>query len=407
MKNVLKIINENPEIAFNCLSNMYNGKCFIVYTLHSNDNLYIEKYSKQKRAAENHIQKQSGKSYYDDYTQSLVSYNSGLEILEVKESQLLDPCTNKKMWYKHLSSNMSNIIHHNMHKNYIYLAEKIIIDPDLLKYVLSTIEDMRTNKGMEVIKEYEDNDGIEYIEEQKEEIQENNVIKEEPQENIKRLDVSININNELNGIELKFNSKPAPEILEQLKSNGFKWSNRQKIWYAKNTDTRMIFAKSLTGVQSEEVIQVNNVFEYPEINIDDIESYVVSEQLSKRENDSSWVFRTKEINHTEDIQAYFLNYQSEVEEIIKKTEDKKIIYTLKKELQYFKKHYFDNYIARLNNKANNPSWVVTGRSGRNTRKDQKAIDRYNNLMRESIELTDRIKSKISSAKHKIKKVVAI
>ena len=55
------------------------------------------------------------------------------------------------------------------------------------------------------------------------------------------------INNEFNGIELVFESKPAKEILESIKAAGFRWHNMKKLWYAKQTPERMALAKKLSG----------------------------------------------------------------------------------------------------------------------------------------------------------------
>ena len=41
------------------------------------------------------------------------------------------------------------------------------------------------------------------------------------------------INNQFNGIELTFESKPTNEIREALKNLGFRWHGVRKIWYAK------------------------------------------------------------------------------------------------------------------------------------------------------------------------------
>ena len=55
------------------------------------------------------------------------------------------------------------------------------------------------------------------------------------------------INNEFNGIELVFESKPAKEILESIKAAGFRWHNLKKLWYAKQTPERMALAEKLSG----------------------------------------------------------------------------------------------------------------------------------------------------------------
>ncbi len=55
------------------------------------------------------------------------------------------------------------------------------------------------------------------------------------------------INNELNGIELVFEARPAKEILESIKAAGFRWHNLKKLWYAKKTPERMALAEKLSG----------------------------------------------------------------------------------------------------------------------------------------------------------------
>lgn len=44
-----------------------------------------------------------------------------------------------------------------------------------------------------------------------------------------------NINKAVNGIELKFDSKPPYEVLRDLKENGFRWHNKKQLWYGRNT----------------------------------------------------------------------------------------------------------------------------------------------------------------------------
>jgi len=54
------------------------------------------------------------------------------------------------------------------------------------------------------------------------------------------------INKELNGIEVIFESKPAQEVIDRLKNNGFRWHRVKKLWYAKNTAERLEIAKNIT-----------------------------------------------------------------------------------------------------------------------------------------------------------------
>lgn len=60
------------------------------------------------------------------------------------------------------------------------------------------------------------------------------------------------INNELNGIEVIFNSKPEKEIIESLKASGFRWHRVKKLWYAKNTAERLALAESIADKKTDE-----------------------------------------------------------------------------------------------------------------------------------------------------------
>lgn len=62
---------------------------------------------------------------------------------------------------------------------------------------------------------------------------------------------TLNINEALNGIEIKFDGKPATEILSSLKGAGFRWHNQKKIWYAKNTPERMELASRIADGKAE------------------------------------------------------------------------------------------------------------------------------------------------------------
>ena len=53
---------------------------------------------------------------------------------------------------------------------------------------------------------------------------------------------NVTMNNEKNGIEIRFNTKPAQEVIDALKANKFRWSTKQKMWYAKQTEETIEFA---------------------------------------------------------------------------------------------------------------------------------------------------------------------
>ena len=62
---------------------------------------------------------------------------------------------------------------------------------------------------------------------------------------------TININEEKNGIELMFNTKPEKAILAELKSAGFRWHGKLKIWYAKQTKKTIDLACCLANVSPD------------------------------------------------------------------------------------------------------------------------------------------------------------
>lgn len=82
--------------------------------------------------------------------------------------------------------------------------------------------------------------------------------------------VTMELNEEKNGVELYFSSIPSTETRSQLKENGFRWSKFKKCWYAKQTDKTIEFAKMLTNtvdtVEVEEVAPETTVQEEPTTN---------------------------------------------------------------------------------------------------------------------------------------------
>lgn len=73
------------------------------------------------------------------------------------------------------------------------------------------------------------------------------------------MNMKVNLNKKLNGIELIFQEKPATEILTMLKENGFRWHRQKKLWYAKVTDERKAFVKELQKANTEIISVSNNV----------------------------------------------------------------------------------------------------------------------------------------------------
>ena len=41
---------------------------------------------------------------------------------------------------------------------------------------------------------------------------------------------TMTLNNEKNGIEIRFDERPIKDTLEMLKQNGFRWHSQKKLW---------------------------------------------------------------------------------------------------------------------------------------------------------------------------------
>lgn len=75
--------------------------------------------------------------------------------------------------------------------------------------------------------------------------------------------LNITLNNDKNGIELRFDQKPSAEVLEAIKGAGFRWSGKQKMWYAKQSETTIAIADELAKsegffIPDEELNQKKN-----------------------------------------------------------------------------------------------------------------------------------------------------
>ena len=64
------------------------------------------------------------------------------------------------------------------------------------------------------------------------------------------------LNDQLKGVELYFEGKPEQNVLDGLKSNGFRWHNGKKCWYAKQSEKTMAEAQKHTVEQGVEQPQV-------------------------------------------------------------------------------------------------------------------------------------------------------
>lgn len=437
---ILKIVNRKLHNNIEAWNTVYRGKTFVVA------NNRIKKYFKTKRGAESYIKREEDFSYYDDYTQDFIYPNANLEIIEIKEDELLNYKTNKMLWYLEIRNKMGES---DLLDNIICNAKNNLEEnSDILTYVLNTIEDLKNGNGLTIYeckelltdKMEELNNNLNYWENTTNESSKEEMIKfiteeietvedklkkyqpaEEKENNIKLNDTKVtepkeeenkNISNDIeviyneekNGIEVKFNSKPDQSILENLKANGFRWSKYQKLWYAKDTEERRNFINTLNiNVENTEVkgstTTENN---YPEIKINDIESYTIDKSLSDKENDNS-MFRNNYIDHQVKIQNYFKNVNNNVLEVLENNSNNYYEYKLKNELQRFKKNYYKTYVRMLNHKINNPSWMITGRGGLNVSRYNKKQEQYNNILQELCSIEEKFNNCLGNIKYKIKK----
>ena len=65
--------------------------------------------------------------------------------------------------------------------------------------------------------------------------------------------VSVVYNTAKNGIELYFESKPETSVIDMMKLGGFRWSGKQKMWYARQSDKTRYIASQVSGQMVENV----------------------------------------------------------------------------------------------------------------------------------------------------------
>jgi hypothetical protein len=389
MKNeVLKQINANPELASKALNAIYRDKTFVVV-----DGNRVETFKKTKRGAESYIKRQQSISYYDDYTQSMVTCGNGLQIVEIKFTEISNPQNDVRMWYQYIKDLFTRSWLLN---DVLYLAKRLNVSDEIMKLVTEMIKEIKETGGYTHIEEYEET----------EEMTENKITeqKKQPETKVSESDqtqATYKLNEEKNGVEIYFDEKPSSEVLETLKAHGFRWSKYKKCWYAKQSDQTISLAEQLANNELDKTI--TNEITYPDINIDDIHEYTIDKDLQKREHDANWIFRTQEKDYTKEIQETFLHYNNLVKDILNEINNPYYQYKIKKALQSFKKKYHELYIKWLSQKASCPHWAVTGRGNLNARSYNKKQERANNTMLELAALPEQLEKTIKHYKYKAMK----
>jgi hypothetical protein len=217
--------------------------------------------------------------------------------------------------------------------------------------------------------------------------------------------ITYKLNNEKNGVEIYFEDKPSEEVRNMLKMNGFRWAKYNKCWYTKQSDNNITLAKQLSGEHEDTSERITEPVTYDHIEIDDCldEKYNIPQSLQDREHDAYWVMRTSKRDHNKELQNLFIHYTEQVKNVISITDNEYYIYKLKSALQRFKKNYHTAYIKYMTHKANNPSWVTTGRGGMNVSKYNQKMNRQDTLMLELANLPEELKTYISKYRNKIRK----
>ena len=260
---VLKEINGDIKTYLKAKQNIYRGKVFAVVEPNR-----IEKFFKTKRGANGYIERQKKLFWYDEITFEMYCPGTNLEIIEIKESELVDITKDSNIWYQAF---LSCAIHHNSNYSKLgleyYIKEHLNEGTEVYNYAVKQLENLKNDiviEKPEAKEEVKENENIITLD-----INlngDNNILEVEEVENniINNIDVEIIENKEKNGIELKFNDIPSVEIRTELKNNGFRWHRLKKVWYAKQTQKILGFVNTLKAPKNEEVEKVE-IVEEPEV----------------------------------------------------------------------------------------------------------------------------------------------
>lgn len=253
---VLKEINGDINTYLKAKQNIYRGKVFAVAGSNRIDNFF-----KTKRGANGYIERQKNISWYDEMAFEMYSPGTSLEIIEIKESELVDITKDLNIWYQAF---LSCAIHHNSHYSKLgleyYIKEHLNEGTEVYNYAVKQLENLKNDiviEKPEAKEEVKENENIITLD-----INlngDNNILEvEEVENNIINIDVEIIENKEKNGIELKFNDIPNVEIRTELKNNGFRWHRLKKVWYAKQTQKILDFVNILKAPKNKEVEKVED-----------------------------------------------------------------------------------------------------------------------------------------------------
>ncbi len=111
--------------------------------------------------------------------------------------------------------------------------------------------------------------------------------KEEVKSPVEALTCEMQLNDDLNGVELKFSGIPNETVRAEMKSNGFRYSKYNKVWYAKQTEKTIMFAESLVSIHADIARDIEAGEEYilnPESVTEELHQETIEETPEQEEN---------------------------------------------------------------------------------------------------------------------------
>lgn len=218
--------------------------------------------------------------------------------------------------------------------------------------------------------------------------------------------------------------KPEEEVREKLKSYGFKWSRKQKIWYAKDDKYRRDFLATL-GKQIESVGEECSSEEQKE-NLEQIRKEAKIRKLEWKlerlrnsqgghepwnkispfpENMTRRANSNFSFGKGRDWNAEYGTIIGEAEEEVEKLLKYDITEADKKELEYelerFKKDIYNNMLSQISNDASHPSVLIAGPAKFNHRKADKQFERTLDLASTGRSVEERFENAIDRVKSRI------
>ena len=242
---MLDKINSNPCEVKKVLENMNRyGKTYMVVE----NGFYITGFRKTLKGAKSFAEK-SLIQWYDDYTQDM-THNTN-EVLEVSQEELTDYSSDVTAWYNFFLNNPDAASYYTEAKYFF----KVYVDDffpteEVRSYIEEQYDRMAQGKApvapaAEKAPEEAQDTPDEPAEEEPQEAP-----VQEAQEAAEAIQVVEN--QEQNGVEVYFQTKPAAEVIQELKDNKFRWHKAKKCWYTKATPEAREFVARLKGDQLED-----------------------------------------------------------------------------------------------------------------------------------------------------------